>query len=197
MKNNYKNDVFTGNRKYQMVDNGDGTFSFVDVTVYSQVGDTFAALDINNITTEFNNHNHNGLYYGKSEVEYLIGESVYTHPTTSGYKHLPSGGTTGQFLKNTDNGTGGWSNLGTVITATLLASGWTTTAPYQQTLTVSGATASNTIFFDYNDSITQAQYESAAWGMLKVTSQGVNSVVIKSFGEKPLIDIPVKFLITA
>ena len=47
LKTDYKDDVFTGQRKYTMTDNGDNTYSFTDATVYSQVGDNFGADDIN------------------------------------------------------------------------------------------------------------------------------------------------------
>lgn len=47
LKTTYKDDVFSGNRKYTMINNSDGTVSFVDATVYSQVGDTYGANDIN------------------------------------------------------------------------------------------------------------------------------------------------------
>ena len=35
--------------------------------------------------------------------------TVYTHPTTAGNKHIPSGGTVGQVLKNTASGTAAWA----------------------------------------------------------------------------------------
>jgi hypothetical protein len=47
LKTNYKDDVFSGNRKYTMINNSDGTVSFVDATVYSQKGDTYGSNDIN------------------------------------------------------------------------------------------------------------------------------------------------------
>ncbi len=47
LKTDYKDDVFSGQRKYTMTDNGDNTYSFTDVTSYSQVGDDFEADDIN------------------------------------------------------------------------------------------------------------------------------------------------------
>ena len=55
LKTNYTDDVFSGNRKYNMITNDDGTVSFVDVTVYSTEGDSFGASDINAINTEVNN----------------------------------------------------------------------------------------------------------------------------------------------
>ena len=36
-------------------------------------------------------------------------DTVYTHPTTSGNKHIPSGGSTGQFLKWSADGTATWA----------------------------------------------------------------------------------------
>lgn len=47
LKTDYKDDVFSGDRKYQKADNPDGTISLVDKTSYSQKGDTFSAADIN------------------------------------------------------------------------------------------------------------------------------------------------------
>lgn len=36
--------------------------------------------------------------------------TVYTHPTSEGNKHIPSGGSSGQFLKWSDKGTAVWAN---------------------------------------------------------------------------------------
>lgn len=46
---------------------------------------------------------------GESWSEVATGTG-YTHPITPGYQHLPSGGTTGQVLKNNGNGTGQWED---------------------------------------------------------------------------------------
>jgi hypothetical protein len=58
LKTDYKDDVLdtTQNtkRKYQMIDNGDGTVSFEDVTEYLQQGDNFGADDINDTNEEVN-----------------------------------------------------------------------------------------------------------------------------------------------
>lgn len=49
----YKDDILDTSvntrRKYNMIQNADGTVSFEDATVYSQVGDTFGAADVNAI----------------------------------------------------------------------------------------------------------------------------------------------------
>lgn len=62
LKTDYKDDVFSGNRKYQKTDNSDGTISLVDKTAYSQKGDTFSAADINAINAAVN-----GLSYVATE----------------------------------------------------------------------------------------------------------------------------------
>lgn len=58
LKTDYKNNVVDLNtnetRKYRMITNDDGTVSFEDVTVYSQVGNDFGAEDINAVTQELN-----------------------------------------------------------------------------------------------------------------------------------------------
>ena len=55
LRTNYKDDVFTGKRKYSEIDNGDGTISFDDVTDYAQVGDTYGAAQINETNDVINN----------------------------------------------------------------------------------------------------------------------------------------------
>lgn len=54
LKTNYKDDVFTGNRKYKQTSNSDGSISLEDVTTYTQEGDIFAAKDINDTNTAVN-----------------------------------------------------------------------------------------------------------------------------------------------
>jgi hypothetical protein len=54
LKTNYKNDIFTGPRKYEKTDNPDGSISLNDVTVYDVTGDIYAAADINNTNQAVN-----------------------------------------------------------------------------------------------------------------------------------------------
>ena len=58
LKTDYKNDIMTsemsGKRRYRTTENGDGTVSFTDETIYSQVGDTIGAGDINATNQEIN-----------------------------------------------------------------------------------------------------------------------------------------------
>lgn len=61
LKTNYVDDVLdtTKNqlRKYQQIQNDDGTVSFVDVTKYTQVGTSFGAKDINDTNAAINDVN--------------------------------------------------------------------------------------------------------------------------------------------
>lgn len=63
LKTNYVDDILDGSvndkRRYRMVQNADGTFSFDDVTTYMQNGDTFGAKDINDTNTAVNELNKN------------------------------------------------------------------------------------------------------------------------------------------
>ena len=56
LRTDYKDDVLDTEvnelRKYQMIQNEDGTVSFVDVTEYLQVGDSFGSADINETNAE-------------------------------------------------------------------------------------------------------------------------------------------------
>lgn len=65
LKTDYKDDELVGSRKYRMIDNGDGTVSFEDVTEYLQEGDTFGADDMNSTNNAVN------LSQGKFEVTLL------------------------------------------------------------------------------------------------------------------------------
>lgn len=54
LKTDYKDDILDSTqnirRKFRMITNDDGTYSFEDVTDYLQNGDSFGALDLNSIT---------------------------------------------------------------------------------------------------------------------------------------------------
>ena len=54
LKTNYKDDVFEGNRKYILIQGGDGKYEIIDRTNYTVQGDTFGAKDLNAITKTLN-----------------------------------------------------------------------------------------------------------------------------------------------
>lgn len=73
-------------------------------------------------------------------------DTVYTHPTSSGYKHIPSGGSSGQILRWSADGTAAWgsdNNTDTKVTNTL-----NTTAKAYVTGTTSATTNTGTQVFD-------------------------------------------------
>ena len=43
------------------------------------------------------------------EISATDTDTVYTHPTTAGNKHIPSGGASGQFLRYSASGTASWA----------------------------------------------------------------------------------------
>ena len=61
LKTNYVDDVLDSSknqlRKYQQIQNDDGTVSFVDVTEYTTTGTSFGAKDINDTNTAVNELN--------------------------------------------------------------------------------------------------------------------------------------------
>lgn len=63
LKTNYVDDVLDASvndkRKYNMIQNADGTVSFDDVTTYTQNGDSFGAKDVNDTNTAVNVLNEN------------------------------------------------------------------------------------------------------------------------------------------
>ena len=62
LKTDYKEDIFEGNRKYQLSQDLDGKTEILDMTTYTQEGDPFGARDINATNTAINS---------------LLGEPVY------------------------------------------------------------------------------------------------------------------------
>ena len=54
MKTGWKDDIFEGNRKFNLIEHEDHTVSLVDVTEYAQKGDAFGAMELDEIGKEFN-----------------------------------------------------------------------------------------------------------------------------------------------
>lgn len=48
--------------------------------------------------------------YQVANRKYVV-DNKYTHPTTAGNKHIPSGGSTGQYLKYSASGTAVWADV--------------------------------------------------------------------------------------
>ncbi len=77
----------------------------------------------------------------------------YSHPTSAGNKHIPTGGSAGKILKWSASGTAVWGEESLPITGsiTLAKASWvqdTTTKLYKQTKTISGLTAKHRVDLD-------------------------------------------------
>lgn len=88
------------------------------------------------------------------------------------------------------------NNLGaaaksTQVSATLLASRWSSATPPTQTVAVSGLGASQNGQIGLNKTATQTQRKAAAEAMLGITAQTDGSLTIVADGAKPTVDIPI------
>ena len=73
----------------------------------------------------------------------------------------------------------------------LISSGWVgTEAPYSQTVSVSGVTATSDGSVGIADSATDSQWNAAVSSQLRKTAQGADSITIKAYGDKPSLDLP-------
>lgn len=78
-------------------------------------------------------------------------------------------------------------------TGTLSASGWSSTAPYTQTITMQGIVATDEPFFDLN--MTNATVDNAGdlaknWVLVKKLEAGANSIIATCYDSAPTIDLP-------
>lgn len=88
LRTDYKDDILdiskNEKRKYNMITNSDGTVSFEDVTVYSQVGDTFGAADVNKITAALNNTEGSVRYNSETDMIQIRDAEGNWHDWASG-----------------------------------------------------------------------------------------------------------------
>lgn len=88
------------------------------------------------------------------------------------------------------------NNITTVYTGTFSADGWNgTSAPYTQTLTISGMQVSDNPLVDVNlENVSDAVGVIAEWALIgRMTVTADNTVVGYCYEEKPTINIPVIF----
>ena len=77
-------------------------------------------------------------------------------------------------------------------TATLTAAGWTgDSAPYTQTVTVTGLAADAHLIVGLAPTVTAEEMEAAAAAMLLATGQSAGSITISAFGDKPEAALPI------
>ena len=82
------------------------------------------------------------------------------------------------------------------VLATLTSAGWVgSAAPYTQTVTIAGMTASANGLVQLSQSANQAARNAASVARLNPTAQAENSITITADGTKPTVDIPIAVLI--
>jgi hypothetical protein len=95
-----------------------------------------------------------------------------------------------------DDALGGKAPKSTVTPTTLPASGWTgDAAPYTQTVAVSGITEDSVNDWLPTVDATQEQIEAWDAANIKDGGQSAGSAVLKAWGDKPTVDIPVQVVI--
>lgn len=87
LRTDYKNDKFSGQRKYREIINLDGTISLEDVTDYVEDGDVFSADDINIINATIN-ENVKFIQKLKRNIDVLLKSSNWS--SSAPYKQIIS-----------------------------------------------------------------------------------------------------------
>lgn len=136
----YKDALFDGQRRYQIAQNDDGTYTILDVTTYTQEGDRFGAADINATNGQVN----------RLSAEPLV--------------------------------------------VTFLSSGWSSSAPYTQTVAAEGLTADDTptpMFVDDGTTKSASKAKQKAYGYISYFESGDGTVTATCKYEKPTTDFMV------
>lgn len=80
------------------------------------------------------------------------------------------------------------------FSATITASGWSSSAPYTQAVTVSGILAADTPHISpvYSDTLATALAQKESWEMVSRANAEANKITFICFEDKPTTDIPIQ-----
>jgi hypothetical protein len=154
--------IKSANANLTIEDDEDGSgnsfllFTAVDQSVSLHRFDVLYAVDTTNATTTYTNASgSNGIIFqDTSETTWTIGSlannkipvsvdidfpTMYTHPTSAGNKHIPTGGSSNQFLKYSSSGTAVWATPSYTTNTNFYLTG-VSKSGNQLTFAVSGAT---------------------------------------------------------
>lgn len=93
--------------------NGNIKINNTETNVYTHPVHTAKSSGLYKITIDSSGHVSSVSSVSKTDITGLgipEQDTVYTHPTTAGNKHIPAGGSIGQILENTANGVAEWVN---------------------------------------------------------------------------------------
>ena len=85
LKTDYQDYTFVGNKKFNMINNPDGTFSFEDVTNYEIEGDDFGSNDINATNQRVNEMYVKGVYYDNTNQKLIDKNGQILNPDIPRY----------------------------------------------------------------------------------------------------------------
>lgn len=176
LKTNYKTDAWEGKRKYLLTENEDGTVSLNDVTAYVVVGDVFNGYDINATNTQVN-ENTQGLITERNITNQQISEERNT-------------------AKQEFNSVNAKADaLKMVRYASFSASKWSSSAPYSQTVNVSGIESTDmpivSLYIPSNTAIGSVKGISKAYGCVDRAVTGNGNITLYCYNTKPSIDFQI------
>lgn len=171
----------TVNKLVQSVKLGDNVFTATNAVITLPASDSM----------------HDG-YMAKEQAQKLDGiennANNYTHPATAGNKHIPAGGAIGQALMWQADGTAKWQQMHYTFTATLPASGWSSAAPYTQTVNIAGMTADMDphLYFVPATAGSPTEAEEEAFACITGGTTAAGTVTFRCREDKPSTGITVR-----
>lgn len=105
-----------------------------------------------------------------------------------------AGNTTSHITAAERNNWSGKANPAQSFTATIPTSGWSSSAPYSITISVSGITASDTPIIDVVQSNTTetAKQQLKSWGSISRIKTNANSITVYAYEQLPTVAIPIQ-----
>lgn len=126
-------------------------------------------------------------------------DTIYIHPTTSGYMHIPSGGSKGQILEWESDGTAKWASVSYNMVQkhiNLSASSWENdTAPYIYTISDASILADSVVNINMDFDPTLEQIRAFSDAIIVSYQQADGMYKLKAYGVKPTIDLPIMLTI--
>lgn len=177
LKTDYKNDKFSGKRKYRLSENSDGTISLDDVTAYVEVGDIFSSDDINSTNEAINNISNSD---NKFRLE--VQEKFKTVDDNFGGLNNEIKQIRNEIAQIDDN-----------TTLKIPAANWSSNSPYVQTVSFPGLTQNIRPVYGLelggtlNSTTVEAQEKS--WGYIDRIASGNGMITLYCYRKKPTVDL--------